>query len=287
MKKKTKKTKMSLKGWVHSNLRTIIITSFLIPILLVAFVSIAHVTTWYEISNPVSWAIYLSAAIEIAALGALAGLSVNMGRFIYVPFGIVTLIQFIGNIFFSFSFIDVNSKMFQDWVLMVGPVFEPMGVESNDLTAHRRILSFFAGGFLPLISLTFAHMLVKFSEESSNIEETKPEVTNRTTTVKNEIKKNEVEIKEISEDEIEKLSKEAGKLESNIIEEPYRPSQEDLERLQSELNKILSKKNEIIEEVVENIEQDSIIKESESVQTEEPKINRLTYLPRNVGDTQV
>jgi len=56
---------MGIKNWVHSNLKTIIITSFLIPILLVAFVSIAHVTTWYGLSNPMSWAIYLSVAIEI------------------------------------------------------------------------------------------------------------------------------------------------------------------------------------------------------------------------------
>ena len=96
--KKKKMKRMGIKNWVQKNLRTIIITSFLIPILLVAFVSIAHVTTWYELSNPISWAIYLSAAIEIAALGALAGLSVNMGRFIYLPFGIVTFIQLIGNV---------------------------------------------------------------------------------------------------------------------------------------------------------------------------------------------
>lgn len=276
--------RMGIKNWVQKNLKTIITTSFMIPILLVAFVSIAHVTTWYELSNPISWAIYLSAAIEIAALGALAGLSVNMGRFIYVPFGIVTFIQLLGNVFFSFSFIDVTSKMFQDWVLMVGPVFEPMGVETTDLTAHRRILSFLSGGFLPLISLTFAHMLVRFTEESSTNKEN-IEVKELETEVK-EIKEDEVEVKEITSDDIEEFSKEAGKLEATIVEEPYKPTQEEIDRLQIEMDKLLSKKLETTEEVI----QDSIMEDEISEENnEEPKvqqINRLSYSPRNASNTE-
>jgi hypothetical protein len=73
----------------------------------VAVVSISHVTQWYGLSNPFTWAIYLSVGIEIAALSALAAISANMGKKIYFPFGIVTLIQFIGNIFFAYSFIDI------------------------------------------------------------------------------------------------------------------------------------------------------------------------------------
>jgi hypothetical protein len=275
---------MGIKNWVQKNLKTIITTSFMIPILLVAFVSIAHVTTWYELSNPISWAIYLSAAIEIAALGALAGLSVNMGRVIYVPFGIVTFIQLLGNVFFSFSFIDITSKMFQDWVLMVGPVFEPMGVETTDLTAHRRILSFLSGGFLPLISLTFAHMLVRFTEESSTNKEN-IEVKELETEVK-EIKEDEVEVKEITSDDIEEFSKEAGKLEATIVEEPYKPTQEEIDRLQTELDKLLSNKLETTEEVIEDsIMEDEISEEN----NEEPKvqqINRLSYSPRNASNTE-
>ena len=76
-------------SWFQKNFRNIIYLAFLIPILTVAFVSISHVTSWYGITNPVSWAIYLSIGIEIAALSALAAISANMGRVVYVPFGIV------------------------------------------------------------------------------------------------------------------------------------------------------------------------------------------------------
>ncbi len=165
-----------MKNWINENLRKIIIGAFVVPILLVAFVSISHVTTFYGISNPLTWAIYLSVGIEIAALSALAAVSVNMGRFVYLPFFIVTLIQMLGNIFFSFTYIDETGQTFQDWINMVGGLFENMGIEKTDLNTHKTVLSFLTGGLLPIISLTFAHMLVKFSENESKKEiEVKPE----------------------------------------------------------------------------------------------------------------
>jgi hypothetical protein len=128
-------------------------------------VSISHVTEWYGLSNPISWAVYLSIGIEIAALSALAAISANMGSKVYFPFAIVTIVQFIGNIFFAYSYIDINTKQFKDWVDLVSPFVEFMGVDPNDPIGHKRFLAFFAGGMLPIISLSFLHMLVKFTEE--------------------------------------------------------------------------------------------------------------------------
>jgi hypothetical protein len=50
-------------------------------------------------------------------------------------------------------------------VELVDPLVSYLGVESGDLIGHKRFLSFFSGGMLPLISLSFLHMLVKFEEE--------------------------------------------------------------------------------------------------------------------------
>ena len=69
-----------MKHWLNQNFKALIIAAFLIPIVTVAIVSISHVTKWYGISNPVSWAVYLSIGIEIAALSALAAISANMGK---------------------------------------------------------------------------------------------------------------------------------------------------------------------------------------------------------------
>ena len=217
-------------NWVQKNFKTIIYISFLVPILTVAFVSISHVTSWYGLSNPLSWAVYLSIGIEIAALSALAAISAQMGAKVYFPFGIVTLIQFIGNIFFAYQYIDVNSQSFKDWVDLVDPIVTYLGVESGDYVGHKRFLSLFAGGMLPIISLSFLHMLVKFEEE--------------------EKKKGTVESpKQI---DIEGLSKEAGKLEKKIEDEKYSPTKEDLLRLEEELIKLNEQKfGNLKDEVVE------------------------------------
>jgi hypothetical protein len=180
--------------WFNKNFRTIIYIAFLVPIITVAIVSISHVTVWYGISNPMSWALYLSIGIEIAALSALAAISAQMGSKVYVPFGIVTLIQFVGNIFFAFEFIKIDAVQFLSWVELTGPILEYVGIEQTDLQAHRRFLAIFAGGMLPLISLSFLHMLVKFNEEKQL--ETKEEESDDTKTVIEE----ETKIKPSEED---------------------------------------------------------------------------------------
>jgi hypothetical protein len=199
-------------NWFQKNFKTLIYFAFLVPIITVAIVSISHVTKWYGISNPFSWAIYLSVGIEIAALSALAAIAAQMGKKVYFPFIIVTLIQFIGNIFFAYQYIDINSQSFKDWVDMVDPIVSFMGVESGDFVGHKRFLALFAGGMLPIISLSFLHMLVKFEEEGK--------------------KDKTLEIN------IEELSRKAGKMEAEIEEERYVPSEEDLQKLNEELNKI-------------------------------------------------
>lgn len=186
-----------MKHWFNRNYKAIIIAAFLIPIITVAIVSISHVTMWYGLSNPLSWAVYLSIGIEIAALSALAAISANMGSKVYFPFIVVTLIQFIGNIFFAYSYIDIDSKTFTDWVDLVSPLLEFIGVEADDLVSHKRFLSLFAGGMLPIISLSFLHMLVKFTEEDRIKEEILVENEHKTM-VDNHI----------IEDEIEKYKKE-------------------------------------------------------------------------------
>ena len=244
-------------NWFQRNFKSIIYGAFLIPILTVAFVSISHVTKWYGISNPLSWAIYLSIGIEIAALSALAAISAQMGKKVYFPFGIVTLIQFIGNIFFAYQYIDINGQTFKDWVDLVDPVVSYLGVESGDPIGHKRFLALFAGGMLPLISLSFLHMLVKFEEDE---------------------KKKAVE--EVPDIDIDELSIKAGKIEAEQYKEKFTPTQEQLDMLEKFLMKTNNEteiKNEEIytEEPVEETTKE--LEENPNV----PKINKLSYLRRD------
>ena len=257
-------------NWFQKNFKTIIYCAFLVPIITVAIVSISHVTVWYGISNPVSWAIYLSVGIEIAALSALAAISAQMGKKVYFPFGIVTLIQFIGNIFFAYQYIDINGQSFKDWVDMVDPLVSFLGVESGDMVGHKRFLALFAGGMLPLISLSFLHMLVKFEEDDKN----------KTLGVKN----SDHFIDPVLD--IDELSLEAGKKELEIEKEKYTPTEQDLLKLQEELDKLQKAKFNLVENNPEKEEELSILVENNLQQedllmepVEEKKI--LSYLKRN------
>lgn len=234
-------------NWIRKNFKKLIYIAFLVPIFAVAIVSISHVTKWYGLSNPLSWAIYLSIGVEFAALSAVAAISAKMGKKVYIPFGIVTLIQFIGNVFFAYQYIDVDLKAFKDWVELVDPVVSYLGVESGDLIGHKRFLALFGGGMLPIISLSFLHMLVKFEEEE------KIEVNG-------------------SNVNVDKLSIEAGKKEAEIEKEnenkKFTPTQEQLEMIE----KILTDKSE--KQQIENTSQEKL--------TEDPEIKRLSYTRRNV-----
>ena len=216
-------------NWFQKNFKTLIYVAFLVPIITVAIVSISHVTKWYGLSNPVSWAVYLSVGIEIAALSALAAISAQMGKKVYFPFAIVTLIQFIGNIFFAYQFIDVTSESFKDWVDMVDPIVSYLGVESGDPVGHKRFLALFSGGMLPIISLSFLHMLVKFEEEEKKKETPKLDIP------------------------LDELSTVIGKEEAQVEEQRYKPTEEDLEELKRQLQKFEQVSEEPREEKIKRL----------------------------------
>ena len=202
---------------ISRNLERIVYFAFLIPIITVAIVSISHVTSWYGLTNNSTWSIYLSFGVEIAALASLAAISVNMGKNVYIPFGIVTMIQLIGNIFYSYQYIDESSKQFKDWVELSNIFFQYI-IDENDIVGHKRLLAVFSGGLLPIISLTFLHMLVKLRNQTkSEVEEPKQVLT---------------------EDDIDKLSTEAGKLEAQEQKKVYVQTQDDLDKLEQYLDNL-------------------------------------------------
>ncbi len=104
---------MKLWKWVKNNPNR---SMFLLPIILVAGISISHVVSWYDIANPYNWAIYLSIAIEIGAITALVAVTNKIKGGIWFMFGLVTFIQMVGNIFYSFKEIDETSQLIKSGV---------------------------------------------------------------------------------------------------------------------------------------------------------------------------
>jgi hypothetical protein len=275
-------------NWIHKNFKKIVYVAFLVPILTVAGVSISHVTTWYSLSNPISWAIYLSVGIEIAALSALAAISAKMGKKVYFPFGIVTLIQFIGNIFFAYQYIDINSQAFKDWIDLVDPIVSYLGVDSGDVVGHKRFLALFSGGMLPIISLSFLHMLVKFEEEDKDvviepkspvisIEELSIEVAKKEAEIEKEIEKEKYTPTEEQLDILEKIIMGKYNGPDEVINEtkPINPTQEDLKKLEAELIRVNEEKFGTLSE------------KSEEDTNQTSEIKRLNYTRRDAPLTKI
>lgn len=147
--------------WIRDNP---IRSMFLVPIFLVAGISISHVVAWYDITNPFSWAIYLSVAIEIGAITALIAATQKIKGGVWFMFGLVTFVQMIGNIFYSYKEIDPNGELFKSWVELTSPIFEIFGTEPTDVISHKRWLAILGGGLLPIISLTSLHFFVRYQK---------------------------------------------------------------------------------------------------------------------------
>ena len=204
---------------------------FLIPILLVAGISISHVVTWYDMANPINWAVYLSIAIEVGAMTALVAATNKIRGGVWFMFGLVTFIQMIGNIFYSYYQIDESGDLFQAWIELTAPVWELMGTETTDIVGMKRWLAFLEGGLLPLISLTSLHFFVTYekNDESNSVKNTQidpnegitPEmkeviVAEEKKRQNEEIKKKVVEVENTPTEEI--IEEEKSQKAKNIVE---------------------------------------------------------------------
>lgn len=186
--------------WFSNNQHLIIKLAFLIPIISVAAISISHVVSWYDLANPMSWAIYLSIAVEIAAMSAIAAASVKVKGFsVWFVFIIVTFIQFVGNIYFSYTEINEASKFFKQWVELTQPVIDAMGIDVEDVIAQKRFLALLEGGLLPLISLTCLHFFIQYEGKPKSIEELVEEIEDLKEEVKEEVEELKEEVEEINE----------------------------------------------------------------------------------------
>ncbi len=227
-------------SWIKNNpIRTL----FLIPIILVAAISISHVVTWYSIANPINWAIYLSIAIEVGAMTALVAATNRVKGGVWFMFGLVTFIQMVGNIYFSFKEIDETGELWYSWIELTTPVWEMMGTELTDTVSLKRWLAFLEGGLLPIISLTSLHFFVKYNKVEDEEKEENQEI---------DMDKMRQEIKE--ELLVELLRKETAiKEETNEEESTTTPTEVEVDETDYLLSSEANKTN--LEESIEQAEE--------------------------------
>jgi CCR4-NOT transcriptional regulation complex NOT5 subunit len=154
---------------------------------------------------------------------------------------------------------------------MISGLLEPIGVDPTDTVSHRRILAFITGGLIPFISLTFAHMLIVYSSKIQTNEDNVEPVND---TVSDTVNEPVV----LTEEELIELSKKAGIIEAEQIEEKINPTPEDLVRLEEAL-KNLEEKSKIEEPVVTDETTKYFVDDEEVVVDGDTqlKIKRLSY----------
>ena len=268
-------------------------TMFLVPILLVAGISISHVVSWYNLANPISWAIYLSIAIEIGAMTALVAATNKIKGGVWFMFGLITFIQMIGNIFFCYKEIDETGELFKSWMELTGPIWEMLGSKANDVIAMKRWLAFLEGGLLPVISLTSLHFFTKYDDGKTDKEEVK-EIIKEVIVEKEVIKEVPIEVEKIVE-VIKEVPVEVEKIVEKIIEVPVFQTEtiddeiyydDDFDIIESQNGTIVYPVNENeyvgtvkISELPEMIEPEKNDYVSPGVDTHEPpRPNRLSYV---------
>ena len=94
---------------------------------------------------------------------------------VWFMFGLVTFIQMIGNIFFSYKEIDADGELFKSWVELTSPIWEFLGSDVTDVVSLKRWLAFLEGGLLPIISLTSLHFFIKYEDNKEKIITPEPE----------------------------------------------------------------------------------------------------------------
>jgi hypothetical protein len=245
-------------NWIKKNQDVVLRMVYSIPVILAVVVSINHAITWFEISNPSYWSVFLSISVEIVALTTLVALILGKNTFSVVStFAIITIVQILGNIFFSFNYISEDSMLFQSWVKFVDIIFT-----ESELTMdkHKFYLATIQGSVVPLLSLLSIHLIY-----SLKLKEDKIIKNNVIDTV---VEKTEIEpIKEefIPEPEVvkEEIISEPVPVEKVVIKEEFIPEPEVVE-------------DEIISEP-EPIEK--VVKESEPKPIKRIKIPKRVYKP--------
>lgn len=148
----------------YSNiLHWFIILTFIGLYAIVSIISTIHVIDFFKLSNPEWLAVSLAVAFEIGAAASLASLIIldKMNKpLVWGLFIVLTLMQMMGNMYFSFT----HLQDFTGWV-------ELFGLVDEEMVYQKRVLSFISGGILPLVALGFIKSLVDYIKPKDSEEQ--------------------------------------------------------------------------------------------------------------------
>lgn len=148
-----------------------------------SLISMWHIVSFFELGNPNWMAIVLAITFEIAALASLVSftlLDVLKGArwSLYFIFVVLFLMQIIGNIYYSFDYVSMRLLEQENWVTIfkefLNTTIELFGGDIPDASYTKFIIASTIGAPIPLISLSYIHILVKYMDRTQPEEEQEP-----------------------------------------------------------------------------------------------------------------
>lgn len=138
-------------------------TIYILLYVIVATISCICSIDFFNLTHNETSSIVLAMSFEIGSMGCLFGALTSLkknGTLIWILFVFLTLMQMMNNTYYAYSHIH----NYNDWIELFDLIdFEPI--------TQKRIISIISGCILPLVSLSFIHLLVDlFKTPKSNNE---------------------------------------------------------------------------------------------------------------------
>lgn len=130
-------------------------------VIIIAFISITsffHVMQYWSLTNKTPFDVITAVATELIILGSM--LAIRYTRAAWIPFIIGTLVQAVGNIFYSFISIDVESVKFIQFMELFQPWFQLMYGDELEIANYKRLLAY-SNGLFYLSPIVFLYAKLK------------------------------------------------------------------------------------------------------------------------------
>jgi len=128
---------------------------FITPPLIISIISMLHLITFYNTGNPLWMAYLLAGSIEVASIASLLALALLKKitkSSLYLLFGSLLIIQTIGNMYFSFIYLQTSDMLQQ--------TLDFFSLENT--MGSVRLLSFLIGAVPVIISLGFIKSAINY-----------------------------------------------------------------------------------------------------------------------------
>jgi hypothetical protein len=142
----------------------IVIGAFLSVPILASIISTIHIVHLFNLGNPSWMSVFLAITFEVGSIASFMALSVlakikkGMVWFIFV---VLFLMQLIGNVYFSFEYVNNQLSVTGSWLANFVELMKPI-CNFEEFSTYKFLLAILIGTPIPMVSLAFLKSLVDY-----------------------------------------------------------------------------------------------------------------------------